>query len=50
MWLIHTMGSYSALKGNEIVTHSTIGLNLGDTVGKEKNFTSIHLNSWLRSL
>ena len=38
MWLINIMGSYSALKRNETVTHSTPGLNLEDTVGKENEF------------
>lgn len=38
MWFIHIMESYSALKRNETVTHSTPGLNLEDTVGKENEF------------
>ena len=35
MWYIHTMEHYSALKGQEIMIHATMGMNIEDIIQNE---------------
>lgn len=39
MWFIHTVGYYSALQRNEILTHARTCMNLEDISGKGKSFS-----------